>query len=87
MKKTKLPKKLVLNKKTVTNLDFLQQKMIKGGCDCDCTCCGDTCPACPTPTITCRTNCATCVICPIEETKVGPMCLEPLTDAQSICCP
>ncbi len=31
MKKTKLPKKLVLTKKTVANLDFSQQRMIKGG--------------------------------------------------------
>ncbi len=31
MKKTKLPKKLVLTKKTVANLDFSQQKAIKGG--------------------------------------------------------
>ncbi len=85
MKKTKLPKKLVLNKKTVTNLNFLQQKMIKGGCTCyhetcatacgTCDTCENTCGFCPTPTYVCKT-------------RFGLICIEdPLTDAQSICCP
>ncbi len=64
MKKTKLPKKLFLNKKTVTNLDFLQQKLIKGGCTCiheTCvTACGtcETCGTCVPQTNTCGTYCA-----------------------------
>ncbi|MCP4152189.1 MAG: hypothetical protein GY757_30905 [bacterium] len=72
MKKTKLPKKLVLNKKTVTNLDFLQQKMIKGGH----TCVHETCV----------TECETCEICTtfeVEKTIIEALC--PPTKAGAEC--
>ncbi len=50
MKRTKLPKKLALNKNTVTNLDLLQQNVIKGGYTAltYCGTCENTCTNCPT---------------------------------------
>lgn len=64
MKTKKLKNKLVLNKETVTNLEFNQLKRVKGGDVCDCTCC----PTCDDLTcVTCQTH--VCYVCPHEETE------------------
>ncbi len=75
MKKTKSFKKLFLNKKTVTNLDFLLLKTIKGGCTCEHDTCRTECDTCVTDCGTCIDtclNCPTLINCPTQNIYACP---------------